>query len=69
MYLPPGSDSVVVPLKRVDWFWQFDAIQSGGTWTLSGADAQWSFGEDFPDHPEWEGYIGMNSLYWPSGNV
>lgn len=69
MYLPPGSDSVVVPLKRVNWYWQFDATQSGGTWSLSGVDAQWSFDGDFPDHPVWGGYLGMGSLYYDSGSI
>ena len=53
MYLPPGSNSVVVPLKETDWFWQAHATNSAGVWATSNKNAQWGFGNDFPDHPVW----------------
>ena len=53
MYQPPGSDSVVVPLKKVTWFWQGKGTQTGGIWSTSNKNAQWGFDGDFPDHPLW----------------
>jgi hypothetical protein len=57
MYQPPGS-SVVVPLKAVDWYWKGNATQSGGVWSTSNESAEWSFGDDFPDHPVWTLLLG-----------
>lgn len=62
MYLPPGEDSAVVPLKRIKWFWQAKCVQSGGLWATSYKDAQWSFDGDFPDHPVWNIDLLNNAL-------
>lgn len=66
MYLPPGGNSVVVPLKRVKWFWKGNGSQSDNVWSTSGEDAQWSFDGDFPDHPEWNfAYVNNSSNFVP----
>lgn len=62
MYLPPGDGSVAVPLKKVDWYWEFDATKSSGAWTVSGTAAQWSPGADYPPHPEWTFAVDANYI-------
>lgn len=54
LYKPPGEDSVFVPLKNLDWYWQGAASpNTSGVWSISNTAAMWSFLEDFPAHPEW----------------
>ena len=63
MYQPPAS-AIVVPLKAVEWYWKGNAAQSGGVWSLSDTDAAWSFGDDFPDAPEWSILLRNDSIVY-----
>lgn len=65
MYIPPGTDSQFVPIKKLIWFWNGRAIRdsSSGTWSLSLPDPPsdsvgWNYeGGDFPFHPAWNQLI------------
>jgi len=54
MYLPPGSGSLPVPMKRSSWYWDFQALKdNSNNWSTSGMNAQWGFVGDFPAFPTW----------------
>jgi hypothetical protein len=55
MFIPPGGGSEPVPVKNWGWFWEFHDTRTGTLWNdpLTGANAQWGFGADFPAFPIW----------------
>ena len=58
LYRPPGSDSLWVPLKELQWFWQGAASpDTGSVWSVSNTAAMWGFVDDFPPHPQWNGNV------------
>ncbi len=66
MYLPPGSDSRYVPIRKIKWFWHGVASRSTTapyTWSMTSSptDCGWSYdGEKYPAHPEWSVAVSNN---------
>lgn len=53
MFRPPGGQPV--PVKNWTWYWEFHATRTGTLWNpLTGTNAQWGFGGDFPAFPSWD---------------
>ena len=59
MFKPPGINTEWVPLKRIDWLWDWKTTKTDGIWSLdSGAKAEVlndGVGVDDYIHPEWDG--------------
>ncbi len=67
LYRPPGTDSLFVPLKNLNWYWQGAAApnpNASEVWSVSNPAALWSFLADFPAHPVWG-----PTPPWNRGNV
>lgn len=66
MYLPNGAGSCYVPLRRFDWFWAGRAQPGGstGVWQLSNNNQGWSFGAEYPDHPQWSSNADLGLNTW-----
>ncbi|MFY9234334.1 MAG: hypothetical protein WAO58_07730 [Fimbriimonadaceae bacterium] len=58
MYLPPGTGSVFVPIKKLQWFWAGDAQRTiPNPWILVSSDSGWGYAGDYPAFPAWSGYM------------
>jgi hypothetical protein len=61
MFKPPGVNATWVPLKVVEWNWNWDATKGSNAWSLdAGADAHVlnnGVGVATSVHPEWDGNI------------
>ncbi len=66
MYMPPGSDSKFVPLRKYPWSWGGTATYASSVWTLSASSASCSSAVDYPAHPNWARLIDLVSgiLTW-----
>lgn len=54
MFKPSLSNSIWVPVSKIDWSWSGRAVRSGSTWTLvSGSHTQNPSGTDSTTHPQW----------------
>ncbi|MFY9232826.1 MAG: hypothetical protein WAO58_00005 [Fimbriimonadaceae bacterium] len=53
MYLPPGTNSRFVPLRRIDWHVLGEAEKAGGQWVLTAQSNAIDGSTDFPVHPTW----------------
>ena len=63
MYLPPGSGSLPVAMKRSSWYWDFQALKDPtNAWSTSGENAQWGFVGDFPAFPTWTFNAAIGAL-------
>ena len=65
MYLPPGSGSLPVAMKRSSWYWDFQALKDPtNAWSTSGKNAQWGFVGDFPAFPTWSFNAAIGHLVY-----
>jgi len=66
MFKPEGDDSIWVPLRRVDWWWQGRALkQADGTWELDwGANSIEPEDADTTSYPTWTYNIEMIEWVW-----
>lgn len=54
MFMPPGVGSIAVPIRKINWFWQFDAAKTGGIWSVSNNLSQAGVAEAYPAFPVWD---------------
>ncbi|MES2461721.1 MAG: hypothetical protein V4671_14145, partial [Armatimonadota bacterium] len=65
LYVPPGDDSVFVPLKNLQWFYEGEAATDPlGIWSVYNTAAAWSLGDDFPSFPTWNSN-SVNAVWNP----
>lgn len=65
IFKPSGTDSIWVPLSRVDWGWNGVAIRSGAFWALDSASIEGIAVADDLSFPRWLKAIDINN--WVSG--
>jgi hypothetical protein len=53
LWRPAGTDTIDVPLKRIDWSWSGHVQKSGGTWSLISSSDPSPSTIDTTLHPEW----------------
>src|SRR5208282_2558794 len=57
MYIPPGTNTVSVPLSAVRWNWSGDAVQSNGTWQLISGSGSAGPASDTNGFPVWSALV------------
>ncbi len=63
MFKPSTPNSIWVPVRKVNWYWKGNAVQSSGSWSLtSSTHATNPSDADSTDHPTWTGNIA-NSIW------
>ena len=59
MFRPDGAQSIWVPLKKIRWGWNAEAVKSSGIWSIVGTPAKFADSPvDATGHPVWS----LNSL-------
>ena len=62
MFLPDGTDSILVPLRKVNWSWAGDAVRSGQSWSLvSSSNTQNPSDADTTTYPTWTRNVTSNT--------
>jgi hypothetical protein len=54
LYLPPGTGSQYVPLKKFTWYWTGTATWGGSPWVLSGDSCGHTAPLNYPSFPDWD---------------
>jgi len=55
-----ASDAIWVPLAKATWFWKATAKNSGGRWTVDGAEMKPAFDKTATDFPIYESNAAEN---------
>jgi hypothetical protein len=55
LFLPDGSDTIWVPLRRVEWTWSARVLRSETEWIPDSSSTPEPTGESWTEHPEWDG--------------
>ena len=66
MYRPPGTGSVFVPIKNIEWNCAGDGVEDPLIgWYIASSDSGWDFLDDFPAFPAWTAAITASEQWYP----
>jgi hypothetical protein len=67
MYVPPGTNSIAVPSRAVNWNWSGDAVLSNGVWRMKTGTGTASAAADGATNgfPAWTGVVKGNETASP----